>query len=409
MDRATVILGAGASVPYFDPRLSTDALTASIRDKGRWADLIARYSQISDGVNEVDERVIFSLLDSLDIYAAGLNFEDIIEVVDKISSYGFGASTPKPSHILIRILKGILPNHSLHTWSTVPFLFRQLIAERIGEYHRDHQVQDYQAKVEGLGDFLLALMADRTVSAVSFNYDSVLFDAIASKNLSIENGFNGDVFSPAVFLHGGSVVSFPHGNARFIMEDEHVRSLLTIGEANQCRMDHLVSGTSRTTYFLEGSNSYHFNTFIVSGRDKDDSFNTNPFAAYYQRLAVDLLKSKKVIIAGYSFGDLHVNRLLVNYLTISSGNKIFVVTYDPDKIDMLEEFKDSTSLVHALLMNFNIHGIPLQGNLASHTYGWASEVAKINSTGYGILYPQIVFCKTGFTRFLQDFHVIFSL
>lgn len=406
MNRVVLIIGAGASIPFFDPPLSTDVLTKSVCDKNRWADLLSRYEATAESANHIEACAIGDLLQELNRHS-DRNFEDFIEITDKIASYMFDPSDSKPLHAFIRMLRGQLKHYPMHTWDAVPFLFRQLISEQVGEFHEKHQSRSYRTLISILADFLRHLVTDNRLSVFSFNYDDVIIDALSTAALPVEDGFSAGYFNASKFLNGESVVGFPHGHARFVYDHDGMRCLESIARANTERLDNLYNHSRmETCYIMDGRTSYSFNTFMVTGRDKDASFNINPFSAYYQRMASDLLSAKAVVVVGYSFQDPHINRLLVNFRELKSDNRVLIVDFLADTLDVLVAFRNTSSLVHRLLHVFGVNSIPLRGDLARYTYRLQAGVDEINTKGYGELYPGIGFCKTGFEAFLGNFRTV---
>ena len=407
--RTVVILGAGASIPFYSPALSTERLTEAIEDKGLWSDLIRRYSQISDGADEVCESAIHNLLNRLQPFSADLNFEDIIEIADKISSYGFGYCVPKVYHVLVKVLEGSLPGYPMHSWAKVPFLFRQLIAEQVETYQNNYRVPEYWQLIDHFAEFFQFLFTTEDISVISLNYDDVLPDALAAKELPLEDGFRMGRFNVSDFLQGQSVISFLHGHARFIMDGSGIRRLMDIDTANKERLQNLRAVTRDTTrYLVDGLNSYYFNTFMVTGRDKDASFNLNPFAAYYQRLALDLFTARRIIVVGFSFQDPHICRLLINFRELRDDNEIVVVDFDTNPIDIVSAFMNTTSFIHRLLNTFSIDSLRFRGTYNNLSYRYDSGIDRINRDGFGVLLRGIKYCKSGFEVFLRDYSSILN-
>jgi len=407
MDRVVLILGAGASIEYFDPPLTTASLTATVCDQSRWTSLLGRYHAIAQGANTIEPQALSDLLTWLRGRGPSLNFEDYAEVIDKVASYSFDSVGGKVLHTAIRFLGGTLNHYPMHTWTAVPFLLRQMISERIQEKHDSERSSNYDHQIQDLGAFLKHLFDSVDLSVVSFNYDEILREALQTAGVVLEDGFNSDYFKSADYLNGHSILAYPHGHARFVLDDHGLRQFPTMAEANKSRLENLYgAGRNETRYLLSGPNSYNFNTFLTSGRDKDNSFNGNPYAAYYQRLAYDLLQARVVIVAGFSLQDAHICRLLINFRKNRTDNTILVVDYEPRDVDMFKSFTSPCSLIAQLLDTVDVHGIPMSGNFTSQRYALQAGVNELNSTGAGEIFPQIKMCKVGLSGFLSDFKSI---
>jgi hypothetical protein len=184
----------------------------------------------------------------------------------------------------------------------------------------------------------------------------------------------------------------------------------SIDEANRERFQRLYSHTGdEAAYVREAATSYTFNTSMVTGRDKDSAFDANPYSAYYQRLASDLRTADRVIVIGFSFGDRHIVRLLMNFLRLNPANRLLVVDYHPSPVEMMASFTNTGSLLHRALSAFDIDSLPLHGNFAQHTYANQSGIDDLNRTGCAEIYPRLVFYKEGFASFLGEYAAALSL
>ena len=85
----TFLFAAGASVPFFEnPSLSTFYLTQKVRDINEWQRVIKKYTLIKgQSVVIAPPQFVVEVIDMILSYAPDANFEQIAEVLDKISSY----------------------------------------------------------------------------------------------------------------------------------------------------------------------------------------------------------------------------------------------------------------------------------------------------------------------------------
>ncbi len=410
MGSIVLILGAGASAPFFEPPLCTDTLTEAVKDKELWENLIRRYKEVARSTNPIEEQAIFDLLEELEL-VCDFNFEDIVEIVDKTTSYSLDSSNSKIYHALINLHQGrCRNNYPEHTWDVVPFLFRQLISEKIELFQEERRHSNYDESIAVFNKFLGFLSSHSKLSVFSFNYDDVLFDALKIRNHSLADGFHDTgYFNPSSFFKSESVVAFPHGHARFVCDDNGVCLKRLISNANKTRFKNLYNIThEQTKYIIDAPNCYSFNSFIITGRDKETSFNQNPFASYYQRMAADLLAAKLVIIAGYSFQDPHISRLLFNYRKLNPDNQILIVDLREQDLEVIGGFANTDSLIGRILRELDVSGIPLKQFSLEHPleyqleYRNQQDIDQLNRNGYGKLFHQINFYKKGFLCFLQS-------
>ena len=260
--------------------------------------------------------------------------------------------------------------------------------------------------MQSLSSLLGHLAAKGTLSIACFNYDDVLPEAVQSAAVPLSDGFEGGMFDPYKYLTATHAVAYIHGQTRFVAGQKNMRMCASIDEANNERFQRLYSPTGEeTAYVREAATSYTFNTSMVTGRDKDSAFDANPYSAYYQRLASDLRTADRVIVIGFSFGDRHIVRLLMNFLRLSRTNRLLVVGYQLSPVDMIASFTDTDSLLHRTLSAFDIGSLPLNGQ---HTYANQPSIDDLNRTGCAEIFPRLVFYKKGFASFLGEYAAALS-
>ena len=156
----TFLFAAGASVPFFEnPSLSTWFLTQKVRDINEWQRVIDKYISIK-GQNVVIAPPLFvvDVINKIISYAPDANFEQIAEVLDKISSYSMD---PIPNNRMMNLVQWILMDimRNPGKWpgigmQEIPFLFREIIAEAILELESNHKSRDYTHLLEKQKAFL---------------------------------------------------------------------------------------------------------------------------------------------------------------------------------------------------------------------------------------------------------------
>lgn len=412
----TFIFGAGASIPFFSPTLNTSYLTSKICDKAEWDRVMDKYRK-NNGKNHmlVSSDTVICVINQILSIQPNANFEQIAEVIDKISSYGYdGIPINNLMNILIHVMNtGFIPSNKRPfgtEWSDIPFLFREIIAEAILELQNNHKIADYTKLSKLQHDFIDAVCCkDDEVNVMSLNYDDCVYDSLFG--LGFEKGFSNidkhylrqiDVDK---FMHATKVVYFPHGHLKFQFTDnDNVTFWSDSNMANDKRWNGIDgSAIGSTLSVLPGKFAYNYNTFLSTGQTKDDGLNHMPYAIYYQRLAVDLFKSDTVYVIGYSFGDDHVNRLLRSFLQLSSTNKILIIDYYPKTITMVDEYKDTNNIISKINRNFETEWqIKYNPNKGSSPVN-PNEIKKINTAGFGELFQQVFFYKKGYNEFLNEY------
>ena len=402
-----VIFGSGASIPFFNPPLTTDFLTSKIKDRNLWEDLVSRFNNLMRGTNVIDLNIIIAAIERIDTINNKSNFEQIIEIIDKVSSYCFDPITnSKAFHNILRFFN--VRNKQMfcsHSWNITPFLFRQLIAESILNLQNKCKDEKYHHLTTLQANFFEYIMTKGNISLFSFNYDDVLHDSL--RTLDFEHGFKNGRFDSLRYFTADNTISFPHGHLRFTIDDNGIKYYEDSIQANTDRFDKLaVYDSNETRYIVESNYCYNFNTFLVTGNAKESTFDNNPYAAYYQKLAADILGGNEITIVGYSFGDSHINRLLLNFLELNVNNRIFVIDKASNPVNMIPDFMNQNSIINKIFSWLDKKPLPLSN---VYTYKYQKNVDEINKNGYGMLSPQIYIYKNGYENFLTDFVNIFQV
>ena len=402
--KTTILFGAGASYPFYKTHLSTNYITSQVKQEINWQDMLSNYRHVN--VEEYQEPDIMPWINFLN--GSGnedLNFEQLAEIVDKISSVQYDSN---PEHnMLNRIVCDLNANLQHRTQAQyIPFFFREIIANIIIEQEMEGRVDNYE-ELQRLQKQLLMQISENSeqASIISLNYDEcvpVSIDEIHEyDNCFHDERGNGDMeLDVRRFFEGNKVVYYPHGHLRFVFNDkENVIYVPNIHEAESKRWNGLFNQGSLV--ITQTPFSYDFNTFITTGQTKDNAFNNMPYAVYYQRMAIDFLTSDLIVLIGYSFGDPHFNRLLKSFNHINDTNKILVVDKYPQTVTMLNEYKDTDNLIAKINLTF--------------TPGWGlrvindgelqpmnqEEVNHVNQDGFGEILPRVYFFKNGYEEFLN--------
>lgn len=417
MAKTVMIFGAGASIPFFCPPISTDGLTELVQNETKWQKLLDRYNAEMRRASrllvcKVKWDPILRFIQRAREVKEIVNFEELIGFIDMYSSYvlddnylgkiGVGRES-KRQHDLLRFFNVRQPFQCGQYWQMAPFLFRQLIAEEIEERDRQYQSINYRDLLNRQADLLSGQLKDRDLSVYTFNYDDVVPHTLDVVTIPLETGFSSGYFCSEKFLKAPSILAFLHGHARWVLEDCGIREYRSMSGANTWRLRHLFSAESTSMEFLNGTGAYDFNSFLTTGLDKDPSFNRNPYCAYHQRLACDLMSTDALIVAGYSFRDPHIDRLLLNFLCCES-KKVMIISQLDHNIDIIHEFKNPDGFLGRALRVFGVTGIP--ANPANLCYKYDEELSRTNTNGFGFLFPQIWIYKNGYGEFLSEWQTV---
>lgn len=166
------------------------------------------------------------------------------------------------------------------------------------------------------------------------NYDMLLEKAMEANRSPYYDGFTGS-YEP--FFYPESMEAFPGENdfsARWI------RLWKIHGSLNWVKKP--ADKLSEAHIIREGRIPYNHNPqnelMIYPSKEKYNLSRKEPFVAYFDRLKKYLNHGELVfIMSGYSFGDDHINEIILNALR--SNNRLFVIvlSYDDEQVKRMEE------------------------------------------------------------------------
>lgn len=402
--KTTILFGAGASYPFYKTHLSTNYITSQVKQEINWQDMLSNYRHVN--VEEYQEPDIMFWIDFLN--GSGnedLNFEQLAEIVDKISSVQYDCFPQ--DNMLNRIVYALNANLQHRTQAQyIPFFFREIIANIIIEQEMEGRMDNYE-ELQRLQQQLLKRISENSdqASVISLNYDEcvpVSIDAIHEYDNCFRNerGHGDMELDVRRFFETNKVVYYPHGHLRLVFNDkENVVYIPDIREAEQKRWNGLFNQGSLV--ITQTPFCYDFNTFITTGQTKDNAFNNMPYAVYYQRMAIDFLTSDLIVLIGYSFGDPHFNRLLKSFHHINDINKVLVVDMYPEAVTMLHEYRDTNNLIAKINQTFTPGwGIRVTNDGEMRPMN-QEEINHVNQDGFGEILPRVYFFKNGYEEFLN--------
>jgi SIR2-like domain len=405
--KTTILFGAGAARDFYSPALTTESLTDALTSEESWKRAMKRHEDLRMGANRIEPGELLVALRDIQQVFSDANFEDLVALLDRVSALEHtGFSSASGRSVMNALLRFYKVEHRFRdtVWFDVPFLARQLLAEAVLKSDRH---PDYQVMCERQAALLESLLRLGPANLFSLNHDESLVDSVAG--LPFEGGFRDERFDVQVFLSAPSTVSYPHGHVRFIPINDSVLMASDGRSAGERRWAGMGPGGGVSTRD-ENSFDESYDSFLVTGRLKDLALNRNPYAAYYQRLAVDLYSADCLVIVGYSFGDAHLNRFIRNFADQDPGTRqVLIIERDEHPIDM-KDWAPGTKLFW-ILENTKAGGkrsLHFRGTWEDREYEYQSSIDELNARGFGMLYPGITYEKRGYRVFLEGFDTVLA-
>jgi len=337
--RTTAFLGAGAVAEIGGPR--TSELTQLVRAKAQNGILTAKnvggYIPFLDQVaSQLDQR--FS--------PSRANFEDIYHALEMLRSCQRGWQ-PRTAKEFRPHLCAFTQPISQAPWFDDPMLLNTAeqdlittVADRISGYEASYAPDGEHS---WFARFWRAALRRCSWDIATLNYDTCVERSVAAE--ACEDGFEvtGEQFmrfnptrltwtprSRILHLHGCLRFGYPRWSDpnTHIYEDDH-EDLYRYPTYEDARETWFGRSTNRAQSGEDATAGP-----IITGLRKPDKLLCYPYSTYHTLLDLALQESPRLLVAGYSFGDLHFNMLL-NRATRLHGPKrrIVVVTRFPDPED----------------------------------------------------------------------------
>lgn len=408
LNKALVLFGAGASVPFFESHkgeslLTTYTINNAIADKDLWENALVDNLELRENITQ-----ILNLLHKIqNILGADANFEDIAEIVDMVGAFcrdRFSSSVSNFSNLICSNVYGIDYNSLFDngflspSYKYLPYFYREIIAEYISNLYT-RLPTCYNTMVRLQSEFLKHLAKKyENINLCTLNYDDCISDSIVESKIDFTNGFDSETrFNDTLYFGSKYTISYLHGHVRMVNSSRYYATMVhnvDVARRN-CRFDYSNPFAQHNTD--EGQSD--FNIFITTGKSKDTSLNYIPYSAYYSKLAYDVFNSNTLFIVGYSFNDLHINRLIEHYLSIGANHHIVIVDYVPrDERDIVDLTKYKTTFSQFVKWH-GFYGVEDLSNI----FDSDTENNSINRNGYGWIMNHRTFLYiNGYEQFLKN-------
>lgn len=179
-----------------------------------------------------------------------------------------------------------------------------------------------RSKITSLKSLLLGLDKEFQLGVVNLNYDNILYQCMPSKT---EIGFdNTGSFNPDLVLNNTEWNFFYHlhGSVHFYYDNFEIKF------AKKCTLKTAVNSNKARYSHEETTEGFPILTSpIIVGYGKAWQIQREPYLFYYNDLARRINEADKILFIGYSFGDLHLNKLIQMSLRHQKKKKIVIIDY----------------------------------------------------------------------------------
>lgn len=328
-------MGAGATIPIGGP--TSSMITTAIRN---------RRQRVLEGGAWQERPFLEEVTSRLDEYLSPLsaNFEDVLHVLETLGSYKSGWDNVAAVRFRPRPAAFVAPTED--RWRPNDQMFRSAIHD---VYHGigdciQNSVQAFKPDTDHrwFGDFWREAFGKANWDLATLNYDD-LFDRVIAPEA--EDGFtqpsseNGTPFNPERLMRCSRIrLLHLHGSFRF-----GYSKILIDTNRDPTAYNELFKFASysdaRETWFTRSTNYSQANVETISGPmitglHKPDKLTAEPYGEYQAILRDALKRSPRLLIIGYSFGDLYLNSLLNSHTAFHQNNRrIIVIGYFPNTWD----------------------------------------------------------------------------
>lgn len=334
--RITILLGAGSVIEIGGPTSQqiTDAIVAE------------NFENTLSGEPIKILREIYGTLKSK--YPGITSFETIFHIVEMLNAYRGGWTDAKNPDMVPSFSLFVSPENISHfDFSTLSQSHRKII-----EIIADHimQYNDGLSADENEWYFRFWRGYKSRCDFFTLNYDTTIEQSVGDIEDGFEeiDGYDFKKFNPSrLFAHNPDISTISHlhgcltyGNDRYSHEDLN-KDCYDYSFQDLYKWNSIER--ARDTWFSKSQNSTQageqlFIGPIITGLHKLEKLNCYPYGAYHAFLHNKVMQNNRLLIVGYSFGDLYVNQIIERMNLIHGANKRIVVISYFDLSDCEEDF-----------------------------------------------------------------------
>lgn len=314
MKKTTVLLGAGAMIPYGGP--TSNDLTQRLLSNSESNSFFGTIYNWTNGK---------------------ANFEFLLSSIETLLDWKLAYKEGETKLLNPNILLEPISAFRYSTVEKIWYIYKEAIndiIERIKEYDYYSCESLYIDKQKILMDYIVDKRKKSDLKIYSLNYDRIIPRKGTKVGIEFYEGFSKScceydlskfINHPTTFfnIHGSIYNNYPYGSNVQIYD-------------SPVKLEH--------SYILKGGNPYENKIFlpIIAGYSKSQRIMSEPFNLGITAFMYDCNSCSRLVIVGYSFEDPHINAILRKFVKLDS-TEIVIVDYCKD-----EEMRDG------------IRGIPYQ-------------------------------------------------
>lgn len=334
--RITCVLGAGAALGFHLPSNVILPSTGNITDEVRkpYQDFLTKKD--IDVVEEMYQYMKTTLPAGWNQTEPNVHFEMLFHVLEMYKAYGMVWKYECKNSDIYPIFAPFISPTKSYDVREISQIMKQFL-RRIIEIVKGYD--DYFAEDSGQEDWYRNFFKyfPLALDVFNFNYDTTIEQSLGEGNY--EDGFEligGEDYSQFLprklfdNVRGVSTINHLHGCIRYYYERISNRAIYSYDHndlfkyQNSETVLNMMIGHSQN----QGTNQTNEEIYagpIITGLRKTDKLNCIPYDYYHANLIKSFMKNSRLIISGYSFGDLYMNQQLERMGLVHGENKRIVL------------------------------------------------------------------------------------
>ncbi|HSH66877.1 MAG TPA: SIR2 family protein [Bacteroidia bacterium] len=308
MKKLLIVVGAGASLDFGMPSVKTiDGLLEN------WSKEIlplkednnkGLYTWVREKLAEYISQNPKNRVESI------INFENLLYTIQNLSALSRNDQWQQFNNRLRPFIElNAFPEVDSVLGSDFNFLHSYLIDNLLKYFRNKCNTLDVDKsnELQLLRNFFLSLKEDFQLGFINLNYDNVVLSALPD----LKTGFDtktGEFKRELLYNSEWGFCYHMHGSVHFDMKGGDGTEMHKIFWNNDLSSTFSQNSSGRSSnYTSEGID--HLNSCIIAGLDKTNQLLKEPFGQYYMQLDRLAYESDAILIMGYGFSDIHLNRI----------------------------------------------------------------------------------------------------